>query len=81
MFQNHLDEQLLEFLVAVIDTELLKSIHAKHFKPVDIKHTDDCGGRVCREVDGNGTVDTTHNQLEESLIDDLQISYRVVVTD
>ena len=80
MFQNHLDEQLLEFLVAVIDTELLEAVHTKHFKPVDVQHPDNCGGRVLGKVDSNGTVDPAHNQLEESLIDNLQI-YRVLVTD
>ena len=69
--QDQLNEQLLQFLIAVVDTELLEPVHSKHFEAIDVQYTDDCVWSILREVHSYGTVDTAHNELEQSLIQGL----------
>lgn len=71
LFKHYLDEQLLEFLVAIVDAELLKAVYAKHFKPVDVQHTDDCLDGVWRKVDDHRSIYTFHNQTKQTLINSL----------
>ncbi len=45
-------------------------VHSKHFKAVDVKDRDDSGGSARRKICGlYSLVDTSHHQLEETLID------------
>ena len=36
LLQHELDEQLLQFLVAVVDAELLKAVVVKHLENIDV---------------------------------------------
>lgn len=46
LFENESDEQLLQFLIAVVDTELLEWVSSEYLESVDIEHTDDRGRTV-----------------------------------
>ncbi len=61
LLQDHLDKQLLQLLVAVVDAELLKPIHTKHFESVDIKDTKDCLDGMGLGIHDHRCVDTLHN--------------------
>ena len=39
LLQHQLDEQLLQFLVAVVDAELLETVLPKNFEAVDVKNS------------------------------------------
>lgn len=58
---NHV-ELLLQFLIGVVDTELLKAVHFKHLKPIDVQHPDE-GVCLCRAP--QRLVDSGDNPLEQ----------------
>ena len=68
------NEQLLKFLIAVVDAELFKTVFAKNFKSVDIKNSNDGGvgdvgiggGRV------NGGVHLGYDPREQSVVEGLK---------
>ena len=40
LFEHELDEELLQFLVAIIDTDLLETVLLKDLEPVNVQDTD-----------------------------------------
>ena len=71
LFKHHLDEQLLELLVAIVDAKLLKAVNAKHFKTVDVQNADDTLDGMWCKVDDHRSIDTLHNQSKQTLINSL----------
>lgn len=58
------NEKLLEFFIAVIDTELLEAVGVKDLKAINVKHANDSrlvsSPAIGRLTNGDGTVDFLH---------------------
>ena len=73
LLQHQLDEELLQFFVAVIDAELLEAVGLKDLKTINVQYTNDsvfavqCGGGVGRRAEG--LVDLLYDPREESFVD------------
>mmetsp|Transcript_5177 Transcript_5177/g.15831 ORF Transcript_5177/g.15831 Transcript_5177/m.15831 type:complete len:671 (-) Transcript_5177:136-2148(-) len=68
LLQGEVDEDLLQLLVNVVDTQLLKAVVLKDLETVDVQHTH--GGEVlllCEQV----VVDATHNVVEQTAVERL----------
>ena len=67
-------EELLQFLVAVVDAKLFEAVPSENLESIDVEHPDDggvghvrlCGGGV------NGCVHLTHNPGEQSVVQRLR---------
>ena len=68
------NEQLLKFLIAVVDAELFKTVFTKYFKSVDIKNSDDSGVWDVGIGGGwvNGGVHLGYNPREEPVVESLK---------
>lgn len=64
------DEELLQFLVAVVDAELFETVGVKHLEPVDVEDPDDSSSFLnIRHV--YHWVDLVHNPGEQSIVHSL----------
>ena len=64
-------ELLLEFLIGIVDAELLKIVLIKYFKSVNIQHSNERGGVAIitrGSSGGEARVDGGHDPVEESAI-------------
>ena len=68
LFENQLNEQLLEFFIAVVDAELFKSIAVKNFKTVNVQHTNYCAPSMANVFHLHGTIDLTYNPSKEPVV-------------
>lgn len=68
LLEQHLHvETLLDLLVGIVDTELLKRVVFKDFKAGNVKDANKAG----RVAAGKGLVDTRHKEVECSAVDKL----------
>ena len=71
-FEHVLVEFLLQFLVRVVDTKLLKGVFGKMLKAVNIKNTnkrhDPVKNLICCET----TVNFVHEPIEQAGVDELR---------
>ena len=74
MTESLTDEQLLKFLIAVVDAELFKTVFTKNFKSVDIENTND-GGVWNVGIGGgwvNGRVHLCYDPREQPVVESLK---------
>jgi len=71
--ERELDEVLLKLLIAVIDAQLLETIHGENLEAVDVKHANRpplCRLRVVRWR-AERLVQSAHERVEEARVDGL----------
>ena len=71
LFQNQLNKQLLQLLIAIIDTKLLKGVVIKDLKAIDIEYANDSAVLMQRRLDErrvDGRVDVTDDPGEETVV-------------
>lgn len=86
IFQKHAtnqqptDKQLLQFLIAIVDAKLLKTISLKYLKAVDVQHAQHIVERFLRFMSGHDDrfVDATNDPGEQSIVDGLRQSVSTV---
>ena len=67
-FTTHHIELLLKLLVGIVDAELLKCVHLKHLKPIDIQYSDE--GTVTGRLRGRSEsrVNDIHDPVEQGAV-------------
>lgn len=74
LFQDQLNEQLLQFLVAIVDAQLLETVVIEDFETVDVQNADDRMAAMFDHVFGhhNAVVHALNDPGEKTFIDGLK---------
>ena len=72
LFEDQLNEELLELLIAIINAQLLKGIIIKYLKPVNIKDTDDSAVVLPSYIDAKFGINVTDYPCEETIVHSLE---------